>query len=147
MHSMMRKFLGGSVFAAALAAVGAFGLFWLGVALHWALLPEVGTAWSWAIPGMLYLILALAAAAAVYRREAGRPRRPEPESGSGSPFALDAGQLGLELGQELEREVRHHPLRAVSLAMLGGAVLGASPELRRGLAGLFSPRGGRETGR
>lgn len=128
--------MGGSITAAATVILAAFGLFWLGLALHWALLPELGPVWAWLIPGALYLLLALGAALAVLRTaSASAPAKSGP--GAAPPFPVDAGKLGMELGRELEREVRQHPLRAVSIAMVGGAVLGASPELRRGLFSLF----------
>ncbi|MFW6027743.1 MAG: hypothetical protein ACOC91_02945 [bacterium] len=141
---VMRKIAGGSIFAVVTGLLAAFGLFWLGIALHHALLPELGAVWAWVVPGALYLLLAFAAAAAALRRSSAQPQEGAPAV---PPFPASAGQLGMELGREVEREVRRHPLRAVSLAMLGGAALGASPELRRSLFGLAREAGaGPDTG-
>lgn len=150
---MTQSVMTGSVSAAVILVLGAFGLFWLGMALHWALAPALGMFWAWLLPALLYLAAAAGVALIVFRTRSdeGPSHTARAQTGEAPPRPMNAEQLGMELGmelsRELEREIREHPLRAVSAALLGGAVLGASPELRRTIFGRAEGRGERKESR
>lgn len=121
------------------AIVLAIAIWYLSVALALALEGAgLGSAWSSLIVGAVGLVLVLVIALMIKLSVSSRRRAAAPApASSAAGVAGIAAELGGVVAQRLTETGRAHPYKTMGSALAAGLIVGALPELRGLLAGLF----------